>query len=68
MGRFLRSVPRESYTVATKYWPGAHGDSYDLKSTLEAVENSLKRLGLDVIDLYYVHRRRSEALRALESS
>eukprot|EP00913_Durusdinium_trenchii_P026121 g24504.t1 len=56
VGRFLRTVPRESFTVATKYWPGAHGETYDLASTLEAVDGSLTRLGLESIDLYYIHR------------
>eukprot|EP00435_Cladocopium_sp_Y103_P028644 s48_g7.t1 len=56
VGQFLRTVPRDSYTIATKYFPGRHGETYDLASTLEAVEASLKRLGLDYIDLYYIHR------------
>lgn len=56
VGQFLRTVPRDSYTIATKYFPGRHGETYDLASTLEAVEGSLKRLGLDCIDLYYIHR------------
>ena len=47
VGQFLRTVPRDSFTIATKYFPGRHGDTYDLASTLEAVEASLKRLGLD---------------------
>lgn len=30
-----------------RYWPGAHGETYDLASTLEAVDGSLTRLGLE---------------------
>lgn len=56
VGQFLRSVPRESFTIATKYFPGNHGETYDLASTLEAVDASLTRLGLECIDLYYIHR------------
>jgi len=51
---FLKTVPRESFTIATKFWPTAH--SCDVAGVTEAVDASLKRLGLDYIDLYYCHR------------
>lgn len=44
-------VPREEIFVTTKVWNGDHG--YD--STLRAYDESLKRLGLDYIDLYLIH-------------
>jgi len=44
-------LPREDYFVTTKLWNAHHG--YD--STLAAFEASLKRLGLDHVDLYLIH-------------
>jgi len=57
LGNFLKTVPRDSYTVATKFFPGLHGEeNYDLECVMGAVDASLKKLGLDYIDLYYSHR------------
>jgi aryl-alcohol dehydrogenase-like predicted oxidoreductase len=57
LGEFFQTVPRDSFSVATKYYPkedNAHVYSYDtVKSCLLA---SLKRLKLDYVDLYYAHR------------
>jgi aryl-alcohol dehydrogenase-like predicted oxidoreductase len=63
LGRFLRTVPRDTYSVATKFWPP--GDVvvptdddddgyYDL--VRDHLMGSLRRLGLDYVDLYYSHR------------
>ena len=62
VGRFLREVPRDSVVVATKFGfrIDAGGTRLGLDSSpanvRRAVEGSLKRLGIDVIDLYYQHR------------
>ena len=62
VGRFLREVPRDSVVVATKFGfridaggtrLGADSSPANVR---RAVEGSLKRLGVDVIDLYYQHR------------
>ncbi len=45
------SVPRDQIFVTTKLWNNDHG--YD--STIRACDESLKRLGLDYIDLYLIH-------------
>lgn len=45
------SVPRESLFVTTKLWNDDQG--YD--ETLRAFDASLKRLGLDFVDLYLIH-------------
>jgi aryl-alcohol dehydrogenase-like predicted oxidoreductase len=55
---------RDAITVATKFaiqldperpqWRGVRNDRPYIR---EAVEGSLRRLGVDVIDLYYMHRR-----------
>lgn len=54
LGQFLATVPRDSYSVATKYFPMTNDYTYEtVKPRLEA---SLSRLGLDYVDLYYAHR------------
>jgi len=62
VGRFLREVPRDRVVVATKFGfridpdgtrRGADSSPVNVRG---AVEGSLKRLGIDVIDLYYQHR------------
>ncbi|MCC5660850.1 aldo/keto reductase family protein [Nostoc sp. XA010] len=60
VGKVLRQYPRESYVLATKVYfrmgngPNDHGLSR--KHILEQCDASLKRLGLDYIDLYQAHR------------
>ncbi len=60
-------VPRGDLFVTTKLWNSDQG--YD--STLRACEASLKRLGLDYLDLYLVHfpvpDLRKETWRAMET-
>ena len=67
IGRALRSsgLPREEWFVTTKLWVQDAG--YD--STLGAFESSLKKLGLDYLDLYLIHQPFSDyygAWRAME--
>jgi voltage-dependent potassium channel beta subunit len=77
VGRALRKYPRDSYVVATKvYFPMNDGPmpnnrGLSRKHIMEQCEASLKRLGLDYIDLYQCHRYDSETpleetLRALD--
>lgn len=62
LGRFLREVPRQSVIVATKFGfriePDGTRRGVDSSpaNIRRAVEGSLRRLGIDVIDLYYQHR------------
>lgn len=53
VGRAIRNsgIPREELFITTKVWNSEQG--YD--NTLQAFEDSLKRLGLDYLDLYLVH-------------
>ena len=59
--RFLREVPRKSVVVATKFGfkitdgkiTGVNGSP---ESVRRACDGSLKRLGIETIDLYYQHR------------
>ena len=61
LGRFLREIPRASVVVATKFgFRIGPGGARTLDSSPEnvrrACEGSLKRLGVETIDLYYQHR------------
>ena len=60
LGVFFATVPRDSFTVASKFMPVGKADSsYEtVKATLTA---SLARLGLEYVDLYYSHRVLSRA-------
>jgi aryl-alcohol dehydrogenase-like predicted oxidoreductase len=56
IGKFFQTIPRNSFTIATKYLPALHEDKVDVETVQQAVEDSLQRLGLQHIDLYYLHR------------
>jgi voltage-dependent potassium channel beta subunit len=65
MGRALQELgwPRHSYLVSTKFFWGIHGEdavnaywTLNRKYLMEAIDQSLERLGLDHIDLVYCHR------------
>lgn len=66
MGRALKQLgwPRLNYVVSTKFFWGLEreGDAVNRKDTLnrkyllQAIDGSLKRFGLDFIDLIYCHR------------
>lgn len=53
IGRAVREsgIPREEIFVTTKLWNSDQG----YVSTLKAFEKSMKRLGLDYLDLYLIH-------------
>jgi len=61
LGRFLRTIPRNSVVIATKF--GFRVDSNGIRGVDSSPENiqracdaSLKRLGIETIDLFYQHR------------
>ena len=60
-------IPRESLFVTTKLWNSDHG--YD--RALKAFDTTLKRLGMDYVDLYLIHwpvaGLRKDSWRALET-
>ncbi len=77
VGNALRKYPRDSYVLATKvYFPVNDGPmpnnrGLSRKHIMEQCEASLKRLGLEYIDLYQCHRYDTETpleetLRALD--
>lgn len=59
LGAALKGVPRESYRLASKTgWDtsgGGERNNYSRDWTLYSVEASLKRLGLDYLDIVHVH-------------
>jgi aryl-alcohol dehydrogenase-like predicted oxidoreductase len=62
LGRALRElgVPRQQVVIASKvYFPmgdGPNDRSLSRKHILDSIDASLKRLGMDYVDLYQVHR------------
>jgi aryl-alcohol dehydrogenase-like predicted oxidoreductase len=63
IGRFMKKVGRDRVFIATKFGsipagadglPGVDNSPAHIRAACEA---SLKRLGVDVIDVYYMHRR-----------
>jgi aryl-alcohol dehydrogenase-like predicted oxidoreductase len=67
LGRFLKTIPRNSVQVGSKFGydfysdPGVPGSHQERKQDFSpafmrrSLENSLKRLGVDSIDLYMAH-------------
>jgi len=60
LGNFLREIPRETAIVATKFGfkleNGIRGTDSSPANVRRACDASLKRLGIEVIDLFYQHR------------
>ncbi|CAB9496303.1 Aldo-keto reductase yakc [NADP(+)] [Seminavis robusta] len=55
LGKFLKTIPRDSYSVATKFWPLPDG-KYDYETVKAHLKQSLDRLQLEYVDLYFAHR------------
>ena len=60
MGKAIQGLPREGLVISSKvFWPtmpGPNGRGLSRKHIFESVHASLKRLGLDYLDLYFCHR------------
>lgn len=60
VGRILREMPREELIISTKagdrMWPGPYGEGSSRKYLIASLDQSLQRLGLDYVDIYYSHR------------
>ena len=63
MGQLLRTdfaAHRDELIISTKagyeMWPGPYGDLGSRKYLIASLDQSLKRLGLDYVDIFYHHR------------
>ena len=60
MGKVLRELPRDRLVVSSKvYWPmsdDVNDRGLSRKHIVQSVDASLKRLGMDYLDLYFCHR------------
>jgi L-glyceraldehyde 3-phosphate reductase len=63
-GRILRddlAGHRDELVISTKagwdMWPGPYGDGGSRKYMLASLDQSLRRLGVDYVDIFYSHRR-----------
>lgn len=59
IGKWLKTKNRREVIIATKVrggmWDGPNGEGLSRHHILHAVEDSLRRLQTDYIDLYYIH-------------
>jgi voltage-dependent potassium channel beta subunit len=60
LGKVITDIPRESLVISSKvFFPtmeGVNGRGLSRKHITESINASLKRLGLNYIDIYYCHR------------
>ena len=75
LGQAIAGLPREQLVIATKcmgrVWDGPLGAGLSRKHVFDAMDQSLKRLGVDYVDLYQAHAPDAgtpieETLRAFE--
>ncbi len=59
-GRVFREMPRDELIISSKagytMWPGPYGDWGSRKYIVASCDQSLKRLGLEYVDIFYSHR------------
>ncbi|HAN96623.1 MAG TPA: L-glyceraldehyde 3-phosphate reductase [Planctomycetaceae bacterium] len=60
VGKCLAEFPRDELIISTKagydMWPGPYGEWGSRKYLLASLDQSLRRLKLDYVDLFYSHR------------
>jgi L-glyceraldehyde 3-phosphate reductase len=60
VGKILQQMPRDELIISTKagyrMWPGPYGEWLSKKYLVASLDQSLKRLGLDYVDIFYAHR------------
>jgi len=60
VGRILKDMPRDELIISSKagflMWPGPYGEWGSRKSLLASLDQSLKRLDLEYVDIFYHHR------------
>ncbi|MEO8376958.1 MAG: aldo/keto reductase [Candidatus Sumerlaeota bacterium] len=59
-GKWLKEMPRDELIISTKagynMWPGPYGEWGSRKYMIASCDQSLKRLGLEYVDVFYSHR------------
>ena len=59
-GKIIKSLPRDELVISSKagylMWPGPYGEWGSRKYLLASLDQSLKRLDLDYVDIFYSHR------------
>jgi L-glyceraldehyde 3-phosphate reductase len=60
VGQIVSEMPRDELIISTKagfhMWPGPYGQGCSRKSLLASIDQSLQRLGLGYVDIFYAHR------------
>jgi L-glyceraldehyde 3-phosphate reductase len=60
VGKILKDLPRDEIIISTKagydMWPGPYGEWGSRKYLLASLDQSLKRLDVDYVDIFYSHR------------
>jgi L-glyceraldehyde 3-phosphate reductase len=60
VGKILRGMPRDELIISSKagyrMWPGPYGEWLSKKSLVASLDQSLRRLKLDYVDIFYAHR------------
>ncbi len=60
VGGILKDMPRDELIISTKagyyMWPGPYGEWGSKKYLVASLDQSLKRMGLDYVDIFYHHR------------
>jgi L-glyceraldehyde 3-phosphate reductase len=59
-GRIIREMPRDELIISSKagyrMWPGPYGDGGSRKYIIASCDQSLRRMGLEYVDIFYAHR------------
>ena len=60
VGQILKQLPRDEIVISSKagyiMWPGPHGEWGSRKHLMASLDQSLRRLGVDYVDVFYSHR------------
>ncbi len=63
-GQIFKDMPRDEMIIATKagyhMWDGPYGDNGSKKYLVASLDQSLQRMGLDYVDIFYHHRPDTE--------
>lgn len=60
VGQAIKGIPRENLVLCTKTGPGSAEEPRDPKGISRSVDQSLRNLGTDYIDVYQIHGARAD--------